>query len=229
MRNAKRHREIQNDIAGPGQKFEFRASPDPEPRPGPAAAANGPPSTQNTSKLPPLVHCRCPRPSWTNARPRGCACWAPLGSGGISGPGPWSGNRDVLKFPMDPGSWIPPSAAPCSTGSTDRQVVFAGWSCFLGPTRTWRTTSWQTTTAAVGKGVVVLAPWWLVGSSRPRLPGPAKLLPPRCQHATPQHPRSAPDLTPTCRPWRIWSSTSWSCWLVQALALAVVCCWPSVS
>ena len=160
MRNAKRHREIQNDIAGPGQKFEFRASPDANPRPGATAAADGSPSTQNTSKLPPLVHCRCPRPSWTNARPRGCACWAPLGSGGISGPGPWSGNRDVLKFPMDPGSWIPPSAAPCSTGSTDRQVVFAGWSCFLGPTRTWRTTSWQTTTAAVGKGVVVLAPWW---------------------------------------------------------------------
>ena len=120
MRNAKRHREIQNDIAGPGQKFEFRASLDANPRPGAAAAANGPPSTQNTSKLPPLVHCRCPRPSWTNARPRGCACWAPLGSGGISGPGPWSGNRDVLKFPMDPGSWIPPNAAPCSTGSIDR-------------------------------------------------------------------------------------------------------------
>ena len=64
-----------------------------------------------------------------------------MGLGGISGPGPWSGNRDVLKFPMDPGSWIPPSAAPCSTGSTDRQVVFAGWSCFVGATRTWRTTS----------------------------------------------------------------------------------------
>ena len=60
-------------------------------------------------------------------------------------------NRDVLKFPMDPGSWIAPSAAPCSTGSTDRQVVFAGWSCFVGATWIWRTTSWHTTAAAV---------WW---------------------------------------------------------------------
>ena len=73
-RNSKRHRWARTKIlnlVGPDQKAG----------PGAAAAADGPPSTQNTSKLPPLVHCRCPRPSWTNARPRGCACWALLGSG----------------------------------------------------------------------------------------------------------------------------------------------------